>query len=92
MNMPDTPQRNTRPPDPGWIPATSTWISAFRWWDHDKYSDFGLRGDMLEIRFRDGHVHQYHDVTERVYNEFSASGSKGKFVHRILNFYRHNPG
>jgi hypothetical protein len=47
----------------------------------------------LRIRFRDGPVYAYNEVTPRIWNNFKRVKSPGRFINRTLNqkpYYREN--
>lgn len=47
----------------------------------------------LRIRFRDGPVYAYNEVSQREWNNFKRVKSPGRFVNRVLNakpYYREN--
>lgn len=71
-----------------WIPASaSSDVDAFRYLPFEEYgTTFGFDSDVLEVRFkRGGRVYRYHGVSERLYEDFFAATSKGKFIHAVLN-------
>lgn len=39
---------------------------------------------VLELEFQNGHVYQYFDVPQTVYDEFMAAPSKGTFVNTVI--------
>jgi len=43
------------------------------------------------VRFHDGKGWQYRNVPEQVWQDFILSGSKGQFIHQILDHYDHGP-
>lgn len=49
--------------------------------------------ETLRIRFRDGPVYAYNEVSQREWNNFKRVKSPGRFVNRVLNqkpYYREN--
>lgn len=47
-------------------------------------SAIGYENGIIEVHFRNGSVYQYSNTSQRLFDEFFSSPSKGKFVHQRL--------
>lgn len=44
----------------------------------------GYDGENLYIRFKDGALYIYYSVPQTVYRDLMSAGSKGSFLHRMI--------
>ena len=53
---------------------------------------YNKSAQLIEIRFREGAIYQYHDCHPNTWRGFKNTDSPGRYINRILNGHPYNPG